>query len=187
MDRTTPIVNNEPYHVYNRGNNRQTIFHDWADYQAFVKKMEITAARHSVLVVAYVLMPNHYHLLSVQRTGGSISDMMEALGTSTAKRYNAKYKHVGHLFEGPYRYSLVATDPGVAEVARYIHLNPVRAGLVPLPEDWAWSDFRTRVTGLNDQIFRDLLPRDYAEFVRRGVADIAAIRRLLFEKRSEDV
>ena len=187
MDRIEPIISNEPYHVYNRGNNRQTIFPLSSDYEVFLRKLTATAAKNSVTFVAYVLMPNHYHLLLIQQSGGSIPDMMEALGTSTAKRFNAKYGHVGHLFQGPYRYALVTTTVGIAEVARYIHLNPVRAGLAKLPEEWEWSDFRryAGVEGFLDQRENKvqgnlLLGNNYAEFVRQGVDDIESVRRLLF-------
>jgi len=142
MDRIEPIVSNEPYHIYNRGNNRQRIFHEERDYLAFLKKLDAAAEKHAVSIVAYAVMPNHYHLLVIQRTGGSVPDMMGALGTSVAKRYNLKYGHIGHVFQGPYRYSFVATVEGVAEVARYIHLNPVRAKLVKLPEEWRFSSYR---------------------------------------------
>jgi REP element-mobilizing transposase RayT len=63
MDRFEPIVTNEFYHVYNRGNNKQRVFHDEADYKAFIKKLEDAVLRRGVTVVAYVLMPNHYHIL----------------------------------------------------------------------------------------------------------------------------
>lgn len=67
--------------------------------------------------------------------------MMGALATSAAKRYNLKYRHIGHLFQGPYRYNLV--DPNsLWYVAAYVHLNPVRAGLAKQPEDWAYSNYR---------------------------------------------
>jgi REP element-mobilizing transposase RayT len=98
MDRTEPIADNEPYHIYNRGNNRQRIFHEERDYLVFLKKLDAaavkhacvpkrctSACRHAVSLVAFAVMPNHYHLLAIQRTGGSVPDMMEALGMSVAK------------------------------------------------------------------------------------------------------
>ncbi|MFN0158249.1 MAG: transposase [Bacteroidota bacterium] len=189
MDRQEPIVSNEPYHIYNRGNNRQTIFHDTSDYSAFLVKLNASSAKNGVTLVAYVVMANHFHLLVVQRTGGSIPKMMESLGTSTAKRHNVRYGHIGHVFQGPYRYVFIPTLEGVVRVARYIHLNPVRAGLVKSPEEWLWSDFRRHV-GFDEgflgqgasRVQGNLLPppHEYAEFVRLGIVDIESVRQMLY-------
>jgi REP element-mobilizing transposase RayT len=188
MDRTTPIYDNEVYHLYNRGNNKQRLFFDASDYTAFLRKLHGTAKEHHVNVIAYTLMPNHYHVLAEQQRGGCISDMMEALGTSYAKRFNLKYKHVGHVFQAPYKYTYVATVDGLMTVARYIHLNPVRARLVQRPEDWAHSDFRRHLEATADGFLArglskeqgNLLPSNYVELVRQGAEDLEAVRRYLF-------
>lgn len=196
MDRLEPIVTNEFYHLYNRGNNKQRVFYEDSDYRAFLAKLHAAAACHGVTIAAYVLMPNHYHLLARQTRDNGISKLMEALGTSSAKRFNLKYNHVGHLWQGPYRYAFITTQEGIAEVARYIHLNPVRAGLAKSPEQWPWSDYRTHAAagpgeGFLDQVIRHVQgnlhpgqPRSYVEFVRQGVEDIEALRRLLFDEGS---
>ena len=181
MDRLIPLVDNEVYHVFNRGNNKQRIFREAADYSAFLRKLQQAASKHRVSTVAYTLMPNHYHFLAAQNSGGSLSKMMEALGTSYAKRFNLRYGHVGHVFQGPYKYTHVVTDEALSAVARYIHLNPVRAGLVKAPEDWAWSDFRTMTEGQGvPKNLLPTLPRDYVEFVRQGVENIELVRQYLF-------
>ncbi len=210
MNRTGHIVPNEPYHVYNRGNNKQRIFHEQSDYSAFLKKLDQVAMKYGISIVTYVLMPNHYHLLIVQRSGAGLPVMMEALGTSVAKRYNLKYGHVGHLFQGPYKYTFVPTTDGLAEVARYIHLNPVRASVAKSPEVWPYSSYRHLVEGFlepgSTSEQGNLLPEGkaegglqlcshdpapvldvfggseqrYIEFVREGIADIETVRRYLF-------
>jgi REP element-mobilizing transposase RayT len=158
--------------------------------------MHLSARKHRVTLLAYALMPNHYHMLAVQQPDGDISAMMEALGTSTAKRFNAKYGHVGHLFQGPYQYRRAPTTGTVPLIARYIHLNPIRARLVKAPEDWRWSDFRRHLEGFGEgfllpgyteggNLLRSLLPPDYVAFVRRGVTDIEAVRRILFDDSEE--
>ncbi len=140
MNRNEPIQDNLSYHVYNRGNDRAQIFGDESDYLNFIEKMHSLAERCSVFVNAYALMPNHYHLLASQNGGGSLSKMMGALATSAAKRYNLKYGHIGHLFQGPFRYKPVA-DESLWYLACYIHLNPVRAGFVKDPKEWPFSNF----------------------------------------------
>ena len=77
-----------------------------------------------------------------QLCGGDLSAMMDAFGTSIARRFNIRYGHTGHVFDSRYRYEPIPTPQALAEVCRYIHLNPVRALLVGAPEDWAYSDFR---------------------------------------------
>ena len=140
MNRSERIEDNRFYHVYNRGNDRERIFGDESDYEAFLKKMDLLAVRYSVAVPIYCLMPNHYHMIAMQNPGGSLSNLMGALATSAAKRYNLKYGHIGHLFQGPFKYKPVSEE-ALWDVAAYIHLNPVKARLVSEPEDWKFSNF----------------------------------------------
>lgn len=140
MNRHVRIDDDLYYHVYNRGNDRRRIFGDASDYKTFVEKMKVLAKRYLVEVAAYTLMPNHYHLVVRQHADGSVSRMMGALATSTAKRHNLKYKRVGHLFQGPFRYKPVS-EGTLWYVTCYVHLNPVHAGLVTMPEDWRYSNF----------------------------------------------
>ncbi len=146
MNREERIEDHRYYHVYNRGNDRKQIFRSDSDYQAFLKKMRSLTVRYSVALPVYALMPNHYHMIALQESGGNLSKMMGALATSTAKRYNLKYGHSGHLFQGPFQYKAVPED-AVQDVACYIHLNPVRAGLVKEPAEWKFSNFAEYVEG----------------------------------------
>lgn len=147
MNRDEHIEDNQFYHIYNRGNDRKRIFGDESDYHAFLKKMKSLAVECSVVVPIYAFMPNHYHLIALQNTSGNLSKMMGALATSAAKRYNLKYGHIGHLFQGPFRYKPVPED-ALWDVACYIHLNPVRAGLAKEPAEWRFSNFADCVEGL---------------------------------------
>ncbi len=145
MDRKEHIVDDEFYHVYNRGNNRQTIFLDDDDYASFDRRLKECANRYDVQVLVYCLMPNHYHLILSQGTGGSIASMMHALTTSVAKRFNIRYCRSGHLFQGPYRCKRLVSNEYFTHVARYIHINAVVAGLADRPEDWKYSNYATLV------------------------------------------
>ncbi len=148
MNREEHIEDNLFYHVYNRGNDRDRIFGDESDYYAFLEKMKNLAVQHLVDVPVYTLMPNHYHIITLQNSGGNLSKMMGALATSAAKRYNLKYGHVGHLFQGPFRYKFVPEEV-LWYVACYIHLNPVRAGLVREPAEWRFSNLGALDEGFN--------------------------------------
>jgi REP element-mobilizing transposase RayT len=137
--------------------------------------MKSLAKKYFVDVLVYTLMPNHYHLLAVQNTEGCLSDMMGSLATSAAKRYNLKYGHIGHLFQGPFRYKSVPEDD-VQDVACYIHLNPVRGGLVREPEEWKYSNF-AEFLDKSFPLSKDKLRRreplsvEYIEFVWQVLKD----------------
>ncbi len=120
--------------------------------------------------------------------------MMDAVGTSYARRYNFKYKHAGHVFQGRYRYARIPSEVTLLEVARYIHLNPVRAGLVSRAEDWEFSDFRQLRTGRfvqpEDRAAADrrlLCSREYAASVQSGIEEIKVLRRFQFGRRLGDI
>ena len=181
MNRTVPIIENEFYHVYNRGNDGLTVFRCPWDYQVFLSKLFAYAGKYLIRLVVYTLMPNHYHLVLTEPTGGNLPRMMDALGTSTAKRFNLKYGHKGHVFESRYRYEHIPSNESIAEVCRYVHLNPVRARLVALPEEWDHSDFRDFLSEGRLQESKGVLhrapllnlfgsdPKGYVKFVREGV------------------
>ena len=160
MDRKEGIEDGQLYHVYNRGNDRSLIFGDKSDYGAFITKLKSLAVKHMVDVIVFTLMPNHYHLIVLQKPSGSLSSMMAALATSAATRFNLKYGHIGHLFQGPFKYKPVSEE-ALWYVACYVHLNPVRAGLVDRPDEWEFSNFA------------ECLPRwrGYIEYVMEVLSD----------------
>lgn len=128
-------------HVISRGNRRQNIFEETPDWQRFLDSLLTEATTAGIIVIAYCLMPNHFHLL-IQASISALSDAMHRILTAHATFYNTKYGRVGHLFGD--RFKAYSCDPelGLKPLARYIHLNPVRGGLVQSPEQWAWSSHR---------------------------------------------
>ncbi len=161
MEQDDPIQNGLFYHIYNRGNDRGRIFKDDRDYLAFIGKMKSLATQRRIEVPVYTLMPNHYHFIARQDPEGDLPGMMGALATSTAKRYNLKYSHIGHLFQGPYRRRFVDEDV-LWYVACYIHLNPVRARLVKDPAEWEFSNFGAFEAG-EPELDSRALARDYLQ------------------------
>ena len=129
------------FHVTMRGNARAEIFHEPHDYEVFLKMVEKTVERFQWLLHAFVVLPNHFHLL-VETPQPSLGRGMLVLNGSYARRYNAKFDRVGHVFQTPYRRKLVRTDEHFIETVRYIANNPVRARLCRRAEDWPWSSFR---------------------------------------------
>jgi REP element-mobilizing transposase RayT len=138
--RTTAFEVGEYYHVYNRGCNREPIFATSDNYLYFLTRMRDYLAPGPAEVIAYCLMPNHYHLL-VRLTSGDFSAAMHKLSVSYAKAFNKQRGRVGPLFQGPFRAIHVDKDEYLLELSRYIHLNPVAAGLITRPEDWAYSSY----------------------------------------------
>jgi len=118
------------YHITVRGNGRSDIFLEARDFRRFLKKLKEYKEKLKFFLYAYVLMPNHFHLLLEPTARGTITKIMQALTTAYAMYFNKKYTHVGHVFQGRFHSLIVEKEPYLVEVSRYIHLNPVRAGLV---------------------------------------------------------
>jgi len=129
------------YHVLSRGNNRQEIFLNSSDYQDFLTCLRIIQERYPFTLYAYVLLPNHFHLL-LETKEVTLSRIMLSLLTRYVKLFNQRYRRVGHLFQGRYKAILCQKDAYLLELVRYLHLNPVRAKLVNSPSEWFWSSHR---------------------------------------------
>ena len=129
------------YHVITRGNRRQPIFHKNEDYQKFLGSLGHNVNRYRFHLYAYVLMPNHFHLL-LEQEQFPLSRLMQVLLTGYAQWHNRRYQQIGHLFQGRYRALLCAKESYLLELTRYIHLNPVRAKIVESPELYPWSSYQ---------------------------------------------
>lgn len=134
------------YHVIARGNQQQDIFFDEADYRRYLDLLGSYRKRYALTLYAYVLMTNHVHLLIVQGEA-PLSKAMQGLGQSYTGYYNRKYKKSGHLFQGRYKAVLCDRDAYLLELVRYIHLNPVRGGIVKLPDEYPWSSHHAYFRG----------------------------------------
>lgn len=129
------------YHVMAHGNARQDIFLDDAGRQRFIGNLGRVAQRFDWAVWAWCLMGNHYHLLTETRQPTLSTGMREVNGVYT-QAFNRHHRRVGHVLQGRYKSILVDQDAYLLELARYIVLNPVRAGFVPSAGEFAWSSYR---------------------------------------------
>lgn len=129
------------YHVIARGNNRQAIFHSDPDYKKFVSLLGLQKAKRPFYLYAYCLMTNHFHLL-MERQADSIGSIMQRVLTGYSQYHNRKYQKVGHVFQSRYKAVLCQSDKYLAELVRYIHLNPVRAKMVRKAEGYPYSSHR---------------------------------------------
>jgi REP element-mobilizing transposase RayT len=156
--RPEPLVAGRLYHVYNRGHNRQPIFTSHDHYGLFLRKYRQYVCPTHATTLAYVLMPNHYHLL-VRAMTDDLAHAMQRFAISLAKIVNRERDRVGALFQGPFRAKEVAYDEYLLHLTAYLHLNPVRAGLVARPEEWPYSscpeylDTRTGTLPEPEQVF----------------------------------
>lgn len=129
-------------HVIARGNHRNNIFRDEADYEVYLNYIQeaIEYYDYKFHIIAYVLMTNHVHL-EIQTDDIDIAEFVKRVHSRYATNFNIKYNYIGHLFQDRYRSELVEDDGYILGVSRYIHLNPVKAKMVTNPEEYKWSSY----------------------------------------------
>ncbi|MFQ5425120.1 MAG: transposase [Phycisphaerae bacterium] len=130
------------YHVLNRGNGRAAVFLKQEDYRAFVGLIGEACERLPMRVLAWCLMPNHFHLALQPRNPGDLSRWMQWLTTAHVRRYHRHYHGSGHVWQGRYKSFPIEADDHLTIVLRYIERNPLRASLVERAEDWPYSSLR---------------------------------------------
>ena len=128
------------YHVTSRGNERKAIFKSHRDREKFLSYLESASQRYGAIIHVYCLMDNHYHIL-IETPLGNLSQIMQHINGAYTTYFNVKRQRAGHLFQGRYKSILVEVDEYAKELSRYIHLNPVRAGIVDTPEEYKWSSY----------------------------------------------
>lgn len=182
--RKTALVTGEVYHVFNRGVNKQQIFWDDHDYERAINSMiyysfakprvkyshlnrlldheqsqiwKDLQEKHEILasLIAFVLMPNHYHILIKQTADNGISKFLSNWQNSFSKYINVKHDRIGPLFQGPFKAVRISSNPQLLHVSRYIHLNPFTSSLVKDLhglEEYMWSSF-PEYAGLSQSSF----------------------------------
>lgn len=172
------------YHIIWRGANRQEIFHDDMDWLQFLDTLKRYKIKYQLAIYAWCLMGNHVHLL-INEGNEDISITMKRIGISYAKYYNWRYITTGHLFQDRFKSENVETISYLLTVVRYIHQNPVKAGIVNHPVEWKWSSCR----GYYGQ---SLYPRDMLDdqFVLKRLSSNTMIARERFidfnERKNKD-
>jgi REP element-mobilizing transposase RayT len=118
------------HHVYARGNEKRDLFLDDEDRKHFLSRLAANLARWGLHCIAWAVMPNHFHLL-LRCPSGNLASFMRCLLTGYSMYFNKRYDRVGHLFQNRYKSQALTRDGHYRELVRYIHLNPVRAGILP--------------------------------------------------------
>ena len=168
------VIPGQPHHITQRGNRRQDTFFSTTDYRVYLRFMAEWCEKQRVDIWCYCLMPNHIHLIAVPKTEKSLA---RAIGEAH-RRYtcyvNNKKKWYGYLWQGRFS-SFPMDEHHLLTAARYIELNPVRAGIVADPSDYPWSSCRAHLNGSNDMLVnaRALcgLVSDWTDFLHRGLSD----------------
>jgi putative transposase len=163
------------HHIFVRGVARSAVAVDEVDYEHALSLLERAILRFGLRCHAWCFLPNHSHLLVTSELG-NLSRAMHWLGTCTAQSFNQRHERTGHLYQGRFGSRLVTDDGYLLELARYLPLNPVKAGLCDSPEGWRWSSYAATAGLLTAPAFLDTMtlygllgsPDSYAAWVADG-------------------
>ncbi len=179
---------NAYFHIVNHSVDGRELFYDSGDYKTYLNffKQELD---YKVIVIAYCLMPNHFHLLLHQNESEAITALLEKTHKKYARYYNKKYDRKGRIFRSPLNHIETQTDTYLLNACAYIHGNPVQAGLVNFPEDWEYSNFREYLGMRKGTLYSEQFLMDYIvnpELYRLNVIEIAKKKAMqkAFEKDS---
>lgn len=162
------------YHVLNRANGKSAIFNTEHDYKCFEKVLKEAKEKVGMRVLAYTIMPNHWHLVLYPRHDGDLARFMGRLAMIHTQRWHVIYNTVGtgHLYQGRYKSFPIQNDDHLLTVVRYVERNPLRAGLVERVEDWQWgSAWRREYGTLEQSLLIDEwpvpIPKSFTEFLNQ--------------------
>jgi putative transposase len=172
------------YHALNRGTARLTLFRKPADYDAFLRVLEEALERYPTRMLAYCVMPTHWHLVLWPEQDGQLTHLLRWLTLTHSVRWHTHYHSTGsgHVYQNRFKAFPVEEDDHLYAVLRYVERNALRAGLVPRAEDWAWSSLEDRVQGGEAARWLHPGPVPVPERWRRWVnepqteAELAAVR-----------
>jgi len=158
MKSTRLLVKNACYHIYSRGNQKQKIFNENADFEFYLKQIKHYKRIYPFYLYGYCLMPTHIHLMGEPCNPEKLSKLMHCLQRSYTAYYNKKYNKVGHLWQGKFKSKIILKNQYAINSISYIETNPVRAKLVKNPEDFVFSSYRERVIGkINSKLLSEFL------------------------------
>ena len=146
MPRTArTLADNQIYHIINRGNRREAVFHDNYDYEKFLKLLIESKEKYAIKIYAYCLMPNHFHLVIYTKYANFLSQAMHWISSSYVRYYNKRYNLSGHLWQGRYKSFIVQKENYYLSLLRYIEANALRARLVNDAQEWLYGSLKERI------------------------------------------
>lgn len=151
------------YHIMNRGNNHMSIFTCDDDYHFYIAKLVELKAEHPFDLYHYCLMSTHLHLLVKVVKESDFSNFSKRLNLSYFSYFKKNYGFDGHFWQGRFKSQLISNDVYFIQCGKYIELNPVKAGMVALPEDYPWSSYRHYAFGeKNNLLTEDIFYQELA-------------------------
>ena len=167
------------YHITDRGNEKKAIFRDDKDRHRLLQYVAEGADTFQLCIHAFCLMDNHYHF-EIETPRGNLSQAMQWLNTAYTVSFNRRHGRSGHLFQGRYKATLVDKETHLLALTRYIHLNPVRAGMVARPEEYVWSSYRDYITSRREWVWLQ------TEWILRQFAEGKALARKRYQRFVEE-
>ena len=149
------VIPHQPHHIIQQGNDSQYIYRDSEDYQQFLIWLRESAREFKVAVHAYVLMPNHFHLLATPSTERGLAQMMQRIGRYYVPWYNARHQRTGSLFQGRFKTSLIDAAAYFLKVSHFVEMNPVRTGVVADSLEYPWSSYHHHAGMRVDPVITD--------------------------------
>jgi putative transposase len=140
-----------PHHITQRGNYRQTVFAEEGDFARYVELLAGFAPKYGLEIWAYCLMPNHVHFVGVPGRQESLARTFNTVHMLYAQYFNRKQKATGHLWQGRF-FSCVLDERHLYAAVRYVEMNPVRAGIAQVPQDYPWCSAKSHMAGVEDQL-----------------------------------
>jgi putative transposase len=149
------LADNSYYHITNRGNQKQRIFQENADYEEYIGILAHYKRKFGIKLLGYCFMPNHVHLILEPKNPKELAKFMQCVTQGYAKWFNLKYNKVGHLWQGRFKSMVIQKNDYFLDCVYYVEANPVRASLVLSPVDYPWSSYKERVL-MSDKKLLDL-------------------------------
>ena len=169
------LADKQIYHIINRGNRREAVFHDKDDYDKFLNLLLVAKENYTFKIYAYCLMPNHYHLAIYTPIAESLSKAMQWIGTSYVRYYNKKYQISGHLWQGRYKSFIVQEENYLLALIKYVEANPLRARIVKDATHYKYSSAYNRVNDIEDITDTPpiVLPKNWQDYINEKNEKIA--------------
>ena len=145
------VVPGLPHHVTQRGNRRERVFFEDDDYRAYLALIAAAANKARTQIWSYCLMPNHVHFILAPASASGLRETFAEAHRRYTARIHARFKWTGHLWQGRFN-SVVMDEAHFYAAARYVPMNPVRAGLTTCAADWPWSSVHAHLAGLDDGV-----------------------------------
>jgi putative transposase len=173
-------IKNQPQHIIQRGLDGQDILIDDEDYEFYWQSLRDSAEANRLKIHAYVLMPDHVHLLASPANEDSVPRTLQSLGRKYVQYFNTKYQGSGTLWEGRYRATVVDSKAYLLTCSRYIELNAVRAGMVKHPREYDWCSYAYNAMGYEDPLITE--HRQYSQLAS-GKQQAYQVYRAQFKQR----